>query len=81
MLDVKYPNAGLAFRSGAALMWRSYEGAGDNTCLGDTGGGGVGITASMDFDPDNNIGVIIVWQCRPSFQRYARGHLSMICAP
>jgi CubicO group peptidase (beta-lactamase class C family) len=55
MLDVKYPNANLAFNSGVALMWRSYGPA--NDWLGHTGGGF--IAASTDINVKQKIGVII----------------------
>ena len=57
MLEVRYPDAGLAFQSGLALMWRAYGGG---TWLGHTGGGSAGVTASMDFHRDRGVGVIIL---------------------
>ncbi|MBK7872893.1 MAG: hypothetical protein IPJ74_20590 [Saprospiraceae bacterium] len=56
MLDVKYPNAGLAFDSGVGLMWRAY--GTNKDWLGHTGGGF--ISASADVNIQQKTGVIIL---------------------
>lgn len=55
MLDVRYPDANLAFKSGVALMWRAYGEHKD--WLGHTGGGF--ISATTDINRKRNAGVII----------------------
>lgn len=56
MLDVKYPNAGLAFDSGVGLMWRAY--GTNKDWLGHTGGGF--ISASADVNIQQKTSVIIL---------------------
>jgi len=60
MLDVKYPNANLAYGAGVALVWRELNG-----WIGHTGGGF--ITGSTDLNLSSGIGIIIISNGRLAF--------------
>lgn len=55
MLDIKFPNAGLAYNSGIGLLWRAY--GTDKDWLGHTGGGFV--TSSADLNIATKSAVVI----------------------
>ena len=56
MLEVVDADAGLAYGSGIALLWRSY---GDGSWLGHTAGGSL-VTGALDLSPAAGVGVIVL---------------------